>query len=153
MRGSDCACKNLNHFSQFFESILVFQKLSFHKKKHPEILAKSPGFVRGNLLKTKWFSIFLSNAFSYVSKKPIRFQKADLWSVTSAYFWKDDKLSYSLLKFCLLSPDLDINNKFVRSMSIAILKKLVKLLGKHLLWSTFIVKLPALVMSFKSVFL
>ena len=150
---SDCACKNLNHFSQLFESILVFQRLSFHKKKYPEILVKSSGFVSGNLLKTKWFLIFPSNAFSYVSKKPIRFQKADAWSVASASFWKDDKISYSLLKFCLHSLDLDIDNKLVRSMYIATLKKLVKLLGKHLLWSTFIVKLPALVMSFKSVFL
>ena len=73
--------------------------------------------------------------------------------MASAYFWKDDKISYSLLKFCLHSLDLDIDNKLVKSMSIATLKKLVKLLGKHLLWSTFIVKLPALVMSFKSVFL
>ena len=55
--------------------------------------------------------------------------------------------------FCSLSPNLDVNDKDIRSRSTAILERLVKLLENHLYWSLFVAKFPTLVMSVTGIFL
>lgn len=54
--------------------------------------------------------------------------------------------------FCSLSPNLDVNDKDVRSRSTAILERLAKLLENHLYWSL-LLESSTLVLSVTGIFL
>ena len=72
--------------------------------------------------------------------------------MTSAFYCKDGKISYSSFLLCLLSPNLDINDEFVRSRPSYSLKN-GKTVKEPPMMESPVLKLPALAMSITFLFL
>ena len=73
--------------------------------------------------------------------------------MTSAYYCKDGKISYSSFLLCLLSPNLDMDDELTRSRSSYFLKNGKTVREPPMMESLHILKLPALAMSITFVFL